>query len=540
MRLGRLLCCCACLTVAITRSSALATDADAAPVTLPVRVYLTTADLSSALARQPDLSLAPLASVPATTHNVGGVGQGVSTRVITTTIVVTPSVTYQQIDGFGGAMTDSSAWLLFTKLAPTARDAVMRDLFDPVHGVGISFLRVPIGASDFTADGLPYTYDDVPVGASDPGLDGFSITHDLTYVVPALQEASRLNPQLKLVASPWSPPGWMKTGQPGPFAGTISPAAFGPLARYFVRFLQAYQAQGIPIYALTPQNEPGQAADGPAVAFPAQQEAAFIGGYLGPALAQASLHPRILAYDSQWRTVDTTPNYPSIVLNDPAAQPYLAGTAWHCYLGSPDVMAQIHQVYPQRDNYVTECASGISHGDVAELIIASSRNWSRGALLWNLALDTQGGPKEGDWCQHCTAPVRINQNTGAYTYTRDYYQLGQASAFVRPGAYRIASSSPVTGYSENGLGCASTVSYGVSTVDDVAFKNPDGSIALLAFNDARGGRLLDVRVGGVGFTYMLPSCATATFVWGAPTPAAATPTPTPVPAPPTPRPPHQE
>ncbi len=482
-----------------------------------VSVYLTTADLSSRLARQPDLHFTPATGTPGAGTSASVTPGRPASTAITPTIDIDDTRVYQQIDGFGGAMTDSSAWLLATKLAPAARDRVVFDLFDPVHGLGLSIARVPMGASDFTRDGAVYSYDDTPDGNPDPALAGFSVAHDMTEVVPMLREALHFNPGLKLMATPWVLPSWMQTGMTSPFAGTILPAAYKPLADYFVKFIQAYGAQGLPIYAVTPHNEPGQDPGYPGIIFPALAEAQFIGRYLGPALAAAGLQTRILAYDGFWDTATTgsTPDYPFLILADPVAGPYVAGTAWHCYSGGPDVMARSHALYPGKDNYVTECSSGFTHGDVSELIIASLRDWARGVLLWNLALDQFGGPPRAGQtgCPNCIAPVTVYTDTARAAYTTDYYELGQASRFIRPGAYRIASTSPVARHSDVGLGCGSGTSYGAQTIDDVAVMNSDGSKALLTYNPSGRRRPFTVRWGGQAFSYALAPCATATFVW---------------------------
>ena len=465
-----------------------------------IRVYLTTADLSAHLSRQADRTFLPAQSVPPAPLD----------------IAVDETRRYQQIDGFGGALTDSTAWLLQARLTPAARGEVLRRLFDPTHGIGLSYMRLPMGASDFTKDATPYSYDDAPGGHPDPSLAHFSIAHDTAYIIPVLRAALRLNPALKLVASPWSPPGWMKTSATSGMTGTVLPAFYPALAHYVVAFLRAYAAHGVPIDAITPQNEPGQGAGYPGMVFPATAEAAFITASLGPALVAAGLHTRILAYDSYWDTRYTTPNYPFLVMSDAAARRYLSGTAWHCYEGSPDIMTRLHEAYPHKDTYETECSSGIAHGDVAELIIAASRNWSRGTLLWNLALDTSGGPKQGSSCPGCSAPVIVDPVTGKVSYTRDYYQLGQASRFVRPGAYRIASTSPVTHYKGSGLGCRNSTSYGSHTVDDVAFRDTNGSIVVVAYNAAPPAKRFTVRWHGDAFSYTLPPCGTATFTWQSP------------------------
>lgn len=466
--------------------------------TTAVHVILTTADLSSALRRQPDLAFGP-ASGP-----------------VSATITVDPRTTYQQIDGFGGGMTDSSAWLLYTKLSPSARRQVMRDLFSPTDGIGLSFLRLPIGASDFTHDGVFYSYDDMHSGGSDPTLAGFSIRHDSAYIIPLLREALALNPRLRIEATPWSPPGWMKENgvlNNLSHAGRLRASSYAPLAQYFVKFIQAYRAEGIPIYAVTPQNEPGAAGSYPATELPASDEIRLVRDYLGPALAQAGLHTRILSDDMEWSSNGTNLRYPLTVMSDPGANHYLAGTAYHCYRGNPEGMTMMHDRFPGKDIYETECSSGgcttcpwTSPAPPVELAIAATRNWSKTVALWNLALDAHGGPPSQSGCTTCIAPVTVDPASGAVSYSADYYQLGQVSHFVHPGAYRIASTTFVPAY-HSGAG------YGVTTVDDVAFRNPDGSIVLVAYNAAATPREFWVRWGNQFFNYTLPAAAAVTFTW---------------------------
>jgi len=213
-----------------------------------VNVWLTTSDGSNQLTAQPGLTFTPD-----------------SQNADSSTIDVNEHQQFQQMDGFGAAVTDSSAWLMYTRMSTSQRNDLMQRLFDPANGIGISFVRIPMGASDFSVNG-PYSYDDLPPGQTDPTLSKFSIDHDTAYILPILKQALALNPSLKFMANPWSPPAWMKTngsmyGTSNGHIGTLIPSDYGPLAQYFVKFIQAYQAQGIPIYAITPQNEPGYAPD---------------------------------------------------------------------------------------------------------------------------------------------------------------------------------------------------------------------------------------------------------------------------------------
>src|SRR5579864_8115487 len=314
------------------------------------------------------------------------------------TITVNEHQQFQQMDGFGVAVTDSSAWLMYTRMSTNQRNDLMQRLFDPANGIGISFVRIPMGASDFSVNG-PYSYDDLPPGQTDPTLSKFSIDHDTAYILPILKQALALNPSLKFMANPWSPPAWMKTngsmyGTSNGHIGTLIPSDYGLLAQYFVKFIQAYQAQGIPIYAITPQNEPGYAPDNyPGMFFPASDESNFIKNNLSPALASAGLSPKILGYDHNW----DNPNYAKTLLGDPATNNDIAGISWHCYAGSSTIMSAIHTLYPTKDVYETECATGASVTPIStsDLLMQSVQNWAKTVELWNIALEANHGPHNG-------------------------------------------------------------------------------------------------------------------------------------------------
>ncbi len=460
-----------------------------------IEVVQTTADLSQRLTRLPDLRFS---TVP---------GYGVPV------IHVNDAVRDQRVAGFGGGMTDTSAWLLERRLSPAARAATMNNLFG-VHGIHLSFVRVPMGASDFTRNGRPYTYDDLPPGRRDPRLSRFSIAHDRAYVLPVLREMLAINPRVRVLATPWSPPAWMKTnGRPNNWGdgARLLPNAYRPLARYFVKFIRAYTRAGVGISAITPQNEPLQGTGYPGMGFPAGSEANFIVRDLRPALRAARLHPKIFGYDFSWRDG----SYPRVLSTDVPAARAISGIAWHCYTGYPSVMSIQHYLLPRLEQLETECSPGIASGSSAELVIASMRNWASTVLLWNLTLDTRGGPVEppNGGCGGCTGLVSVGQATHRTRYSVDYYQLGQASAFIAPGARRIGSEHFVSyAYS------ASTHRSGYATqgLDDVAFENPDASKVLLAHNSASYSIRFAVETHRRWFTYTLVPGATVTMVWDRP------------------------
>jgi glucosylceramidase len=435
-------------------------------------------------------------------------------------INVNPQVRYQTFTGIGAALTDSSAWLIYDELSPTSRLALLQALFGApgssnalgLPAIHMNFLRVGIGAPGAMTVGAPYSYDDNPPGGSDPTLSDFSIAHDESYIIPTLQQALSVNPSMEIFANPWSPPAWMKTegtldnpdGQ-----NTLQTVNYETFANYIVKFIQAYQAQGVPITAIAPQNEPssgqGGATNYPGMEFPASDESQFIAQNLAPALQVAGLHTRIYGNDLSWSSAA----YASSVASGPAAAD-LAGISWHCYFGSPTVMSQQHAATPGLDQLIDECSPEIRGFGTPEFLISSLRNWASALSVWSVALDPNDGPiQAGNACPACTGPVMINEATQAVTLRPEYYQLGQVSAFVQPGATRIDSPSSVT-YGLNSSGIE-TVTPGL---DDVAFQNPDGSYVLVVYNNNSGVPItFAVNQGGRYFTYSLPNNAMTTFVW---------------------------
>ena len=453
-----------------------ATTARAAGPT--VQVVLTTSNGSSQLATQANLTF--------------GANTGNSS-----TINVNEYQELQQMTGFGAAVTDSSAWLLDDNLSASQRTTVMQNLFSPTQGIGLSYVRIPMGASDFSRTGA-YSYDDLPAGQTDPNLTDFSISHDLAYIIPILQQARSINPNLTFMANPWSPPAWMKTNgsmfgvNSSGVTGTLNAADYGPLAQYFVKFIQAYQAQGIPISAITPQNEPEYAPNNyPGMSWAASDEENFIKNYLSPALVSAGLSTQILGYDHNWN--DTS--FANTLLSDATTRNDLSAIAWHCYAGSASAMTTIHNSYPTKGVQETECATGaaVTPIDTIDLLMQSVQNYAQTVELWNLALDPNNGPHTGG-CPDCLGVVTINEANSAVTYSNDYYLLGQFSKFAVPGAYHISSNN-------------------VGNVEDVAFKNPDGSKVVVAHNNDTTSDTFQVLWGGQGFTYTLPAGATVTFKW---------------------------
>ncbi len=450
----------------------------ATPIEGYVRVWLSTSDGQDRLTRKADLVL------------------GDATDPFPN-IEIDPDQHYQTIVGFGAAITDASAMLIQTRLPAANRKALLKELFGPPPGLGISLVRVTIGASDFSP--THYSFDDMPAGETDDTLARFSIGSIERTVVPVLRDARSLNPSLRVIASPWSAPGWMKTSG-SLLHGTLAPQFYGAFADYLVRYTDAMQSRGVPIFALTLQNEPHfDPLNYPGMLLDAAARARLIGQYLGPALARRGGAPLILEWDHNW----DRPQEPLAVLADPIASRYVAGVAWHCYAGKVGAQTQVHLARPDKDAYLTECSSGtwVTKSEPSLLsmtrqqIIGSTREWARGVIFWNLALDEASGPHLGG-CRSCLGLITIDSRTGQVVRNDDYYAIGHASRFVLPGAVRIESTATDAGLS------------------NVAFRNPRaGTLVLLAANSAKVPRTLYVRCRLRSFEYRMPAQSVATFVW---------------------------
>ena len=447
-----------------------------------VSVWITTADHETALA----------VSTPARFDTASAVKQP--------RILIDETRQFQEMVGFGASLTDSSAWLIQHKLDPAQRDALLKELFGrDGDGLGLSFSRLTIGASDFSRH--HYSLDDTPDGKPDPDLKHFSVDENRGDVIPVARAMLAINPQLKIMASPWSAPGWMKDTN-SLIQGRLLPQYYDAFSRYLLKYVDAYAAEGIPVFALTVQNEPDyEPKDYPGMRLNAPARARLIGDHLGPMIAARGNGPLIFDWDHNW----DKPQEPLGVLGDAKARPYVDAVAWHCYGGDVAAQSPVHEAFPDKDAYMTECSGGdwepVRSGglplQMKNIIIRSARHWARGALFWNLALDEKNGPYAGG-CNTCRGVVTIDSRTGAVTRTDEYYALAHASRFVRPGARRIASTEAV------------------NDLDNVAFRNvDDGSLVLLVTNAAKQARRFSVVQAGQAFDYTLPARSVATFVWKA-------------------------
>ena len=413
-------------------------------------------------------------------------------------VTVNENTKYQQFTGGGASFTDTAAWLMNSSgaLSQSTRDATMRKLFSPTDGIGLSFLRNPMGASDLARFG--YTYDDVAAGQGDPNLAGFSIAHDLADVVPLTRQAKQLNPGLTTMASPWTAPAWMKdSGSLN--GGWLKAEDYGAYAQYFVKYLQAYQAQGVPVNYITVQNEPTCCSGYPSMSWNGSGLAYFTKNNLLPALHSANLSTKVLALDWNWDTYDA---YAAPTVDDSAVRndPLFGGIAWHGYGGDIAKQTSVHNQYPGVPAFGTEHSGGTWIGNQQSEdmhnIIDYTRNWGKSVVKWSLAVDQNMGPHNGG-CGTCTGLITVHNGdsrSGQVDYTVEYYDMGQLTKFVKPGAYRIDSTAN-------------------STIPNVAWQNPDGSKALIAYNGGGSAQQFTVNWGNETFNYSVPARTSATFTW---------------------------
>jgi glucosylceramidase len=396
----------------------------------------------------------------------------------------------QTVLGFGAAFTDASCYL-FSQLPAQGRQELISEFFGR-DGLRLSVARTCIGSSDYSR--IVYSYDDTP--EPDPELKHFSIEHDRAYILPSLRAARELNPELFLFASPWSPPGWMKAGG-SMLGGSMHKAYYAAYAKYFVRFLEAYAAEGVKINAVTIQNETDTDQDGrmPACLWGQEYEMDFIQSFLGPALEHASLDTKIWILDhnySLWgRALDE--------LSDPGVNKYVDGVAWHGYVGTVDAMTRVHQAFPAKSAYWTEGGPDYTKPDYtsdwstwSQTFTGVLRNWGRCLVGWNLALDEQGKPNIGPFS--CGGMVTIDSRTQRITRSGQYWAFAHYSKAIRRNACVLASHGQLTG------------------VEHVALENPDGSRVLIITNWGEA-RTVDCGLDSSTLQVRMPGDSVVTLVW---------------------------
>lgn len=417
-----------------------------------------------------------------------------NTGTANVTVTLNPTTTYQTIDGFGFCLTEGSAEVI-SGLSTTQQTTLLNELFNKTTGIGVSVLRISIGASDLSSS--DYSYDEV---SGDIGLAGFSLSGpDLTYLIPMLKKILAINPDIKILATPWSAPRWMKTNKAW-IGGSLVSTYYDTYAKYFVKYLNAMKGQGINIWALTVQNEPENGTAEPSMLMTSTEQKTFINSNLGPELANSGFGAvKIIAYDHNCN--NTT--YPIDVCNNST---YVDGAAFHLYSGDISALTMVKNA-TGKNVYFTEqytASTGSFSGDfgwhMQNVIFGSVQNWAKATLEWNLANNPSIGPHTSGGCSSCLGAVTINSTT-SYTYNLSYYLIGQISKFVKPGAIRIGTTVLGTG------------------IMIVGFQNPDGSMALMVYNAKTTSQTVKTIVDSQAFTYTMPASTVGTFVW-TPTPNA--------------------
>jgi glucosylceramidase len=399
---------------------------------------------------------------------------------------------FQTIDGFGFTLTGGSAYVI-NQMSPEARATLLNELFGKdSSSISISYLRLSIGSSDLNA--FVFSYDDMPSGQTDTALENFSLGPDTVDLIPVLKQILAINPSIKIIAAPWSPPVWMKDNNSS-VGGSLTLSCYNVYAKYFVKYILQMKAMGITIDAITPQNEPLNPNNNPSLYMPAANESDFIKNSLGPFLTTAGLSTKIIVYDHNC----DVPGYATTILADPVAAAFVDGSAFHLYAGDISALNQIHNAYPAKNLYFTEQYTASTAGfggdlqwHMTNVIIGSMNNWSRNALEWNLANDASYGPHTPGGCTTCKGAITLNAS--AVTRNVGYYIIAQASKFVPPGSVRIASSL-------------------VGSLPNVAFETPSGKKVLIVENNNSSSAAFNLRFKGKWVSAYLPAGAASTYVW---------------------------
>ena len=406
-------------------------------------------------------------------------------------VIVDPDQTFQTVEGFGYTLTGGSAMLL-NGLSAANRTQLLQELFGSgENSIRVSYLRISVGASDL--DSEVFSYNDLPAGQTDPTLQQFSITKDKEHLIPVLKEILAINPAIKIMGSPWSPPAWMKDND-ATKGGSLEPQYYSVYADYLVKYIQAMKTEGITIDALTPQNEPLHPGNNPSLYMTAEQQTDFIKNHLGPKFKAAGITTKIIIYDHN----ADRPDYPITILNDPAAKAFVHGSAFHLYAGDVSALSQVHNAHPDKGIYFTEQwtgAKGEFSGDlrwhIKNVIVGTMRNWSRIALEWNLANDPSFGPHTPGGCTECKGALTIGNGI---TRNVAYYIIAHAAKFVPPGSVRIGSN--IAG-----------------NVHNAAFKTPENKIVVIAVNDGNQPVNFNIRYKDQWAPVSLAGGGVATYVW---------------------------
>jgi glucosylceramidase len=410
------------------------------------------------------------------------------------TLLVDRDVSFQTMDGFGFTLSQGSAKHLLG-MSEGARSAILEELFgDKDQDIRVSYLRIAVGASDL--NDFPFSYNDLEDSlATDPELLQFSLSFDTLDVLPVLKQILEINPDIKIMASPWSPPAWMKDNR-DTRGGTLLEEYEPSYACYLVRYIREMEDQGVKIDALTIQNEPLHPGNNPSLLMLPEQQARFISFHLGPAFQDAGIKTKIIVYDHN----ADRPDYPITVLQDTLANPFIDGSAFHLYAGEIDALSEVHQAFPDKNIYFTEQwvgAPGSLEGDlpwhIKNLIVGATRNWARTVLEWNLTSNPQLTPyTDRGGCDRCLGAVTIDGDS--VVRNPAYYVIAHASKFVDPGSLRIDSEE-------------------LEGLPNVAFRRPDLKKVLIVLNDSDQSRSFKIQDKEKIFEAHLNSGSVGTWVW---------------------------
>lgn len=405
-------------------------------------------------------------------------------------IKVSTNERYQEIDGFGYSLTGGSA-LHINKMSSFHKKKLLNELFSIDEGIGVSYLRVSIGASDL--DKAPFSYNDLPLGQTDVNMINFSIDKDKEHLIPILKEILAINPDIKIIGSPWSPPVWMKTNE-STIGGRLKPEYYKAYARYFVKYIEAMSNEGIIIDAITIQNEPLNTTNNPSLYMSAREQIEFIKNYLGPMFEMNKISTKIIIYDHNADRID----YPITILNDSEAKKYIDGSAFHLYGGNINNLSKVKDAHPDKNLYFTEQWTGINdkfeeslRWHTKELLIGATRNWCRVVLEWNLASNSYLEPHTQGGCTECLGALTIDGNT--VTKNIAYYVIAHASKFVRPKSIRIGSNY-------------------IDVLPNVAFETPKGEIVVIVLNDTKKAKTFNIKFQYESITTTLPPGAIGTYI----------------------------
>ena len=408
------------------------------------------------------------------------------------TVFIDEGIQYQKIEGFGYTLTGGSAYLLH-QMPLQNRAAILKELFGQgPNDLNINYLRISIGASDL--DATVFSYDDLKDGEVDPDLKKMSIAKDQEFLIPILKEIQSIQPNLKLIASPWSPPVWMKDNGKSK-GGHLLTKYYETYAQYFVKYIQLMRAEGLQMNAVTIQNEPEHGGNNPSMLMSAAEQTIFIKNHLGPAFKKQGITTEIVIWDHN----ADNPNYPIQILNDSVAKSFISASAFHLYLGHESALSKLHQAHPDKKIYFTEQwtgAKGSFEGDflwhMQHIVIGTMSNWSSMVLEWNLANDPTYGPHTPGGCTECLGALTI---TGSdFKRNVSYYIIGQVAPFLPAGSVRIQTTSSNT------------------QIQSIGFKRPDGKKVLVALNTGKQA-VFTIDFEQKKYNFTLPEKSASTIVW---------------------------